>query len=512
MSTSSASAWRGRAAVAALGVVPALSFPEADLIVLAPLGLAAVTVALARAPTLRESFARAWFAGFGFFVAAGHWLIPNVGPGLLLFAALLAITWIPFGGVVGWGLRGRTSRVAVTLAAAPAAFVAGEYARSWEYLGGPWALIGTSLWSRPTLLSPAAVGGVWLLGAGVVVVAVALAAIVVPGTIASRTVGGIGLAAAIAMWFGAAALSPPAPARDTLVVGGVQPGPDRDADERFRGALAATGRLADRSPDLVVWGESSVGFDVSEPGVLEEIVAASNSVGAPVLANVDARRGRGGIFKSSVVVDGGQIAGRYDKVRLVPFGEYIPLRPILGWVSNLSEAAVEDRRRGSGPVLLAAGSTSIGPLVCFESSFPDMARTLAAIGADVIAVQSSTSTFQESWAPEQHASLGAIRAAETGRSVIHATLTGTSAAFDPSGRLLEWVPTETRGTYVVEVPLSTGLTPYVRYGDWFPRACLGGTVLWWAAAGRRRRVQNSATVGPTETPRRAVEPRMSRDS
>jgi apolipoprotein N-acyltransferase len=512
VSDSSAPRWRGRAGVAALGVLPALAFPEANLMALAPLGLAAIAVVLACAVTHREAIVRAWFAGIGYFVIVGQWLIPNVGPGLLVFAALLAVTWIPFGATVRWGLTGTPSRVAVTLVAAPAAFVAGEYVRSWEYLGGPWALMGASLWSRPGLLAPAAVGGVWFLSAGVVVVAVASAAFFVPGTITTRMVGGLGLAAATAIWLGAAVLSPAEPAKDTLVVGGVQPGPDLGAEERFRRALGATAELAVRAPDLVVWGESSVGFDIADPGVLEKIVAASNAAGAPVLVNVDARRGRGGIFKSSVLVDGNGVAGRYDKVRLVPFGEYVPLRPVLGWVSALSEAAVEDRRRGSGPVLLAAGRTSIGPLVCFESSFPDMARTLAAVGADVIVVQSSTSTFQETWAPEQHASLGAIRAAETGRPVVHATLTGTSAAFDLSGRRLAWVSTERRGSYVVEVPLSTVLTPYVRYGDWFPRACAAGTVLWWVAAGRRRRVQNSATVGPTDSPRRAVEPRMSRDS
>jgi apolipoprotein N-acyltransferase len=512
VSASSASPWRGRAGAAALGAAPALAFPETNLILLAPLGLAAITLVVARTATHREAIVRAWFAGIGYFVAAGQWLVPNVGPGLLVFAALLAVTWIPFGATVRWGLTGTPSRVAVTLAAAPAASVAGEYARSWEFLGGPWALMGASLWSRPGLLAPAAVGGVWLLSGGVVVVAVALAAIFVPGTVTTRMVGGLGLAAATAIWLGAAVLSPTEPWKERLVVGGVQPGPDLGAEKRFGRALETTGELAVRAPDVVVWGESSVGFDIADPSVLQKIVAASNAAGAPVLANVDARRGRGGIFKSSVLVDGNGIAGRYDKLRLVPFGEYVPLRPVLGWVSALSEAAVEDRRRGSGPGLLAAGDTSIGPLVCFESSFPDMARTLAAIGADVIVVQSSTSTFQKSWAPEQHASLGAIRAAETGRPVVHATLTGTSAAFDPSGRRLAWVSTESRGSYVVEVPLSTVLTPYVRYGDWFPRACAVGTVLWWVAAGRRRRFQNSATVGPTDSPRRAVEPRMPRDS
>ena len=77
-------------------------------------------------------------------------------------------------------------------------------------------------------------------------------------------------------------------------------------------------------------------------------------------------------------------------------------------------------------------------LICFESAFPDMSRVDARHGAQLIVYQTSDSTFQASWAPAQHASLGALRAAETGRPVVQAALTGVSAAFDAQGRLLAW--------------------------------------------------------------------------
>jgi apolipoprotein N-acyltransferase len=162
----------------------------------------------------------------------------------------------------------------------------------------------------------------------------------------------------------------------------------------------------------------------------------------------------------------------------------------LGWLGSISEAADEDRRRGTEPTLLDAGGVVVGPLICFESTFPDMTRRLVDLGADVIVVQSATSSFQGSWAPEQHASLAAIRAVESGRSVVHATLTGVSAAFDPEGHELLWVPTHRRGTYHVEAPISDTITPYVRFGDWVPAACLGGLLIWaamrpWRTRGAR---------------------------
>jgi apolipoprotein N-acyltransferase len=297
------------------------------------------------------------------------------------------------------------------------------------------------------------------------------------------------LAAVAMVAFGAiaAVLAPGVERAGSVSMAGVQPGPDLGAEERLEAALTATEGLA--PSDLVVWGESSVGFDLRVPDVLGRIEAASAVASARVLANFDAREGSGGIYKSSVLVDETGVIGRYDKLRLVPFGEYIPLRPLLGWLGSISEAADEDRRRGKEPTLLDAG-VMVGPLICFESTFPDMTRRLVDLGADLIVVQSATSSFQGSWAPEQHASLAAIRAVESGRSVVHATLTGVSAAFDPEGHELLWVPTHRRGTYHVEAPISDTITPYVRFGDWVPVACLGGLLIWaamraWRTGGAR---------------------------
>jgi apolipoprotein N-acyltransferase len=109
----------------------------------------------------------------------------------------------------------------------------------------------------------------------------------------------------------------------------------------------------------------------------------------------------------------------------------------------------------------------LGPLICFETAFPDMSRRLAQDGADLLVGQSSTSSFQHSWAPGQHASLAALRSAETGRPMVHATLTGVSAVYGPGGeRVGSWLGTGASRAQVYEVPLADGVTPYVRYGDW----------------------------------------------
>ena len=107
------------------------------------------------------------------------------------------------------------------------------------------------------------------------------------------------------------------------------------------------------------------------------------------------------------------------KTRLVPFGEYIPFRQQLGWLTKISRAAASNMIPGTGAHMLYPPTRTgkplpIGVLICFESAFPDMSRVDTDQGAQLIVYQSSTSTFQGTWGPDQHASLGAVRAAETG--------------------------------------------------------------------------------------------------
>jgi predicted amidohydrolase len=139
---------------------------------------------------------------------------------------------------------------------------------------------------------------------------------------------------------------------------------------------------------------------------------------------------RGRISKSAILIHPDGTRQRYVKTRLVPFGEYIPFRSAFGWLSRVSRAAGQDRVPGTGPLTMRLDGTTVGPLICFESAFPDLGREVTNLGAQVLVYQSSTSSFQQSWAPPQHASLAAVRAAETGRPAVQAALTGVSAAPD----------------------------------------------------------------------------------
>jgi apolipoprotein N-acyltransferase len=158
----------------------------------------------------------------------------------------------------------------------------------------------------------------------------------------------------------------------------------------------------------------------------------------------------------------------------VPFGEYIPFRNQLGWLTSISKAASTNMIPGTGARTLTVTTTpngqplKIGVLICFESAFPDMSRVETDQGAQVIVYQSSTSTFQGTWGPDQHGSLAALRAAETGRPVVQAALTGDTVAFDARGRQIVWLGQDSDGVVTVRLslPAAADRTFYDQAGDY----------------------------------------------
>ncbi|MEV6329811.1 apolipoprotein N-acyltransferase [Streptomyces sp. NPDC051909] len=461
-----------------LGALPALAFPEPGLWWWAYLALVPWLLLIRTAPDQRRAGLDGWCGGIGFMVAVHHWLLPSLHVFLLVIAALLGLLWLPWGRLVRSMLGGTPSprRAAAALLVVPSGWLLVELVRSWQGLGGPWGLLGAGQWQVQAGLRLASVGGVWLVTLLVVAVNTAVALFLSVPSLRRTAVAGLlccALLVGLAWWAGA-----PSRGTGTVRIAVVQPGLIPPPGQRFDRGEELTRTLAGQRLDLVVWGESSVGMDLAaRPDLTARLTTLARTVDAPILVNVDARRSdRPGIFKSAILVGrDGPTGERYDKMRLVPFGEYIPARPVLGWATSVGKAAVEDRRRGTAPVVMTLPESAgpgpsglrIGPLICFETAFPDMSRQLARDGADVLVAQSSTSTFQHSWAPAQHASLGALRAAETGRPTVHATLTGISAVYGPDGRRIgPELGTADSTTAVYALPLGGGPTLYERLGDW----------------------------------------------
>ncbi len=480
--------WRAAAAVTA-GALPCLAFPAPSVWWLAYVALVPLILLVRSAPTARRAAVDGWLGGAGFMLAVHHWLLPSLNVFIVVLAALLGLLWAPWGWMVRRLLGGDPGMPAVlaALVLVPSAWMMVELVRSWQYLGGPWGLLGASQWQVRPALRLASVGGVWLVSFLLVAVNTAVAELL---ALPRARVAACGALAAVAagstlVW----TLVPGPRMTGSVRIAVVQPGITTHTMARFDRSAQLTAELAGQHPGLVVWGESSVGFDLSvHPELRSRLAALSRQVGSDLLVNVDAPRADGkGIYKTSVLVGPhGPTGIRYDKMRLVPFGEYIPFRSVLGWATRVGKAAAVNRQRGTHQVVMNVGPVRIGPLICFETAFPDMSRHLATMGAQVLVAQSSTSSFQDTWAPSQHASLAALRAAESWRPMVHATLTGISAVYDADGRQVgPRLGTRASAAHIYTVPLSSGESPYDRWGDWVIFASVGMLGLFAAREGVR---------------------------
>ena len=206
--------------------------------------------------------------------------------------------------------------------------------------------------------------------------------------------------------------------------------------------------------------------------------------GAPAY---EIRDGREVYFNRAYLVDGrGRDLGHYDKVHLVPYGEYVPLQKYMPFISKLTEA-VGNYVPGQAGQVLKLGDERIGVLICFDSIFPELARKLVRSGADFLTVMTNDAWFGRSVAAYQHFDQARLRAVETRRTVIRAANTGISGIIYPSGRTGETLGLFQRASLGFEAPKVNITTLHSAVGDAASRLCLAGTLFVLAAAIIRRK-------------------------
>lgn len=252
-------------------------------------------------------------------------------------------------------------------------------------------------------------------------------------------------------------------------------------------AIDAGGR-----PELTVWPESSIDRDpTTERGaplaalVDEAAAAAGTLIAGASLDGPDPQTQR--LIAAVQFQDGFTEVDRYIKRRLVPFGEFVPLRRWLDWFPPL-EQVPRDAQPGQGPqTLTLPDGTPVAMAICFETLFTEVVRSNVRgeeQPAQLLLTVTNDASFRDSAEPDQHLAQSQLRAVETGRWVVHGALSGASAFVDPDGQLHERTELFTRDTLRRQVPLVAGSTPYLVIGDvvgWITRGIavvlLGGVVL-----------------------------------
>ena len=177
------------------------------------------------------------------------------------------------------------------------------------------------------------------------------------------------------------------------------------------------------------------------------------------------------IFNSaSLVSPDGEWAGRYDKIHLVPFGEYVPFKQWLSFAGGLTKE-VGDFSRGVSRQPLQAGSQKLGVFICYESIFPDDVRQFTRDGAQVLVNISNDGWYGDSGAYAQHLKQARMRAIENDRWLLRSTNTGVTASIDPYGRIVASVPRKVRTALMAPYAAISDVTFYTRHGDWLAYAC-----------------------------------------
>jgi apolipoprotein N-acyltransferase len=367
----------------------------------------------------------------------------------------------------------------------PAAWLIGEHLRSFDLWSGfPWAYLGYSQHANGPILQLASLGGVWAISLLIACVA--------------------GLAAegrwrlALAVWglahglgFGMAALErrpfrdDVEPVRAALVQASIPQDLkwDRALTQRHFDAHVELSRLAAAGGplDLIVWPESAVPVALEVDGrAAAAVEKLARETGATlILGGMGLRfhpgRERPDFFGSVFVVDPQRgVIDRYDKTRLVPFGEYVPMRGLLGFLSGVATglAGVADVTPGERPRALVLGDApgaraAPAALICYEVIYPVLVREAVRDGAGLLLNVTNDAWYGRTSAPHQFFAIAAMRSAEHGLPMLRVANTGVSGVVDAFGRPLEQTPIFERKTHVTTLPEGRGQpTLYTRLGDW----------------------------------------------
>jgi apolipoprotein N-acyltransferase len=469
------------------GGIMVLGFAPFSWFFIAPLAFAGVHYSLANA-TPREGFWRGWLFGIGLFGGGVSWIrislneFGNIDTWLawLLTAVFIAVLAL-YSGVSGWLGSWRWGVPLVPVSAdapqaptahfltIPAAYVLLEWLRGWLFTGFPWLNLGYSQLDAP-LAGYAPIGGVY----GVSLL-VALSGSLIWGVL--RWTGRRRLTAAaslIALWLGGAALqqvqwTQPSGAPFTAAV--VQ----ANIPQALKWTPEASVQIAQAYLELtreqfgvalILWPETALTdflHEVREP-LLTPLAARARTEGAEIVLGLPVLNLETGQYYNGLLSIGSR-EDLYTKRHLVPFGEFIPLRFVLGALAKWFDAPLSDFSVGtSARPLLHVGGWLAGASICYEDAFPgEVAAALPE--AQFLINVSNDAWFGDSLAPHQHLQIARFRALETGRMLLRATNTGISAIIDERGRVLASVPTFQRGGASAVVQPRSGATPFVVIGS-----------------------------------------------
>jgi apolipoprotein N-acyltransferase len=486
------------------GIALATAFPRYDWEGVAWAALAPVLLT-ALSTTPRAALGWGWLAGFACFSALLKWLNttfqiysaipwPIVYGPIALLAAYCGLYTGLVAAAVAW-IRTRRSPTQALLAA-PFLWVAGEWLRGHLLYGFPWGNLGYSQYRRLAVIQIAELAGVDAVSFLLIAVNAALAGCffmprrkaVTGALLAVLLVGGT-------LAFGVRRLAtPPPPSAATVAI--VQPSITqvRKWDESYAGEILGTlfgltRQAGDQHPALIVWPETATPTMLRRDRALLDALgrmAAELDAGL-LVGSIDASSGPVPAFRNTAfLVTSRGIEQRYDKIQLVPFGEFIPLSGVLGFVRGWADF-IADLEPGARAEVFTGPPAPFGVMICYEGVFPDLVRRFVQNGARFMVNMTNDGWFGTTSGPLQHLSMYPFRAIEHRTAIVRAANTGISAFITPSGEIVQRLNLYQRAVLTDRVPLREGQTLYTRFGAWLAYLSLAVSGLTLAHAAARGR-------------------------
>jgi apolipoprotein N-acyltransferase len=231
-----------------------------------------------------------------------------------------------------------------------------------------------------------------------------------------------------------------------------------------------------KNPTLVVWPETALPFYfLNDQPLTRQVLGLVRASKVHFVLGSPSFRSKGGKIRrynsAYLVGPSGEVLGKYDKVHLVPYGEYVPLKRFFPFLGKLVEP-VGDFESGKMGQVLPLNTEKVGVLICFEVIFPELARAMVQNGAQLLLNITNDAWFGTSSAPYQHLSMAVFRAVENHRAIARAANTGISAFIDPAGRIFDKTPLFQEAVQMRSLPMIGGKTFYARYGDLFAIGCV----------------------------------------
>jgi len=505
----------------ASGLALAAAFPKLDLNLLAWVAFVPLFYAIEQQP-LGRVFGYSWLQGLACFAGSLYWIVITlhnfadvpmalaVLP-MLLLAAVMAL----YTAAAIWTgeFAGRRLGVPVVVTL-PIAWTAAEWLRSYFPIGFPWNLLGYSAYRNLELIQFAEITGVYGISGLIMFFNVVSYSVLFQAHSRRAQTFSLGLLTcgmAAALIFGSwrvhqlSAIRPQGSLKVAMIQGDIPQSIKWDPkflESSFDIYRTQSQAAARRGADLIVWPEAAAAFffqpdDYYPPRFAEDaayrqrLLALAASTGDPILFGAPAlgiEDNRVGFYNRAYLVSGtGKVEGWYDKIQLVPFGEYVPLRGLLGGLVNRVVNGFGDMFAGHTQTIFQVHRARLAVLICYESIFPGLARRAAKHGSDVLVNITNDAWYGKSSAPYQLLAMSAMRSVETKEPMVRVANSGISAAIGPDGAITARTPLFKRGTETQYVYWGHVATVYVRVGDVFAEICLALTILALVISLARRR-------------------------